>query len=129
MILLSDTSKIISEKPRKIKHFIAYLLLNSLSRPSTSAPPRDVNGSRPNTARAQMSMNRSLPFDCPRGLSRIDAAAYIGVSPGTFDSFVKEGRMPKPTRLRNRLVWDRVELDSAFNAFGETNDNDNNDWD
>src|SRR5690242_17745827 len=34
----------------------------------------------------------SLP---PRGLSRVQAAAYVGVSPVLFDELVKDGRMPK----------------------------------
>jgi predicted DNA-binding transcriptional regulator AlpA len=50
----------------------------------------------------------------PRGLSRVQAAAYIGVSPTLFDEMVRDGRMPKPTRINSRTVWDRVKLDEAF---------------
>ncbi len=64
-------------------------------------------------------MPRALPFDCPRGLSRVEAARYIGVSPGTFDRLVEEGTMPKPIRVRARLIYDRLELDAAFDALGE----------
>ena len=63
----------------------------------------------------------SLP---PRGLSRVQAAAYIGVSPTLFDEMVKDGRMPKPTRINARMVWDRLKLDEAFAALphdGEDN--------
>jgi predicted DNA-binding transcriptional regulator AlpA len=56
----------------------------------------------------------SLP---PRGLSRVQAAAYIGVSPSLFDEMVTDGRMPKPTRINSRTVWDRVKLDEAFAAL------------
>lgn len=70
-----------------------------------------------------------LPFHCPRGLSRLEAARYIGVSAGTFDRLVEDGSMPKPKRVRTRLVWDRVELDFAFDAFGEPSDDGRNDWD
>jgi predicted DNA-binding transcriptional regulator AlpA len=56
----------------------------------------------------------SLP---PRGLSRVQAAAYIGVSPSLFDEMVIDGRMPKPTRINSRTVWDRVKLDDAFAAL------------
>jgi predicted DNA-binding transcriptional regulator AlpA len=56
----------------------------------------------------------SLP---PRGLSRVQAAAYIGVSPSLFDAMVKDGRMPKPTRINTRAVWDRMKLDEAFAAL------------
>lgn len=50
----------------------------------------------------------------PRGLSRDQAAAYIGVSPCKLDSMVDAGTMPKPRRLGTRVAWDRVELDSYF---------------
>lgn len=53
----------------------------------------------------------SLP---PRGLSRVLAAGYIGVSPRTFDHMVKDGTMPRPRRYGARVFWDRVELDEAF---------------
>ncbi len=33
----------------------------------------------------------------PRGLSRVEAAHYIGVSPSLFDAMVKDGRMPQPS--------------------------------
>ena len=56
----------------------------------------------------------SLP---PRGLSRVQAAAYIGVSPSLFDEMVKDGRMPKPMRINARTVWDRIKLDEAFAAL------------
>jgi hypothetical protein len=29
----------------------------------------------------------------------MQAAAYIGVSPTLFDEMVRDGRMPKPTRI------------------------------
>ena len=56
----------------------------------------------------------SLP---PRGLSRVEAAAYIGVSPSLFDEMVKDQRMPCPKRINNRTVWDRKRLDDAFEAL------------
>ena len=60
----------------------------------------------------------------PRGLSRVQAAAYIGVSPSLFDDMVRDGRMPKPMRINSRTVWDRVRLDEAFAALSDTDDND-----
>ena len=50
----------------------------------------------------------------PRGLSRAQAAAYIGVSPSLFDEMVSDGRMPKPKRINSRVVWDRLQIDAAF---------------
>lgn len=65
----------------------------------------------------------SLP---PRGLSRLAAAEYIGVSPSTFDKLVAEGQMPGPKKLRSRLIWDRKRLDECFDAL---DDDGNNPWD
>lgn len=58
----------------------------------------------------------SLP---PRGLSRVQAAVYVGVSPTLFDEMVGDGRMPKPVRINARTVWDRVKLDEAFAALSD----------
>jgi predicted DNA-binding transcriptional regulator AlpA len=72
----------------------------------------------------------ALPF-IPRGLSRVEAARYIGVSPGTFDKLVGEGTMPKPKQIRARRVWDREAIDLAFaNLDGGADDSDEpNDFD
>ena len=56
----------------------------------------------------------SLP---PRGLSRVHAAAYIGVSPSLFDGMVADGRMPPAKRINVRNIWDRLQLDEAFTVL------------
>jgi predicted DNA-binding transcriptional regulator AlpA len=53
----------------------------------------------------------------PRGLSRIAAANYVGISPSTFDQLVKDGRMPSPKRINARTIWDIWQLDEAFDAL------------
>jgi predicted DNA-binding transcriptional regulator AlpA len=53
----------------------------------------------------------SLP---PLGLSRVEAAAYIGVSPSMFDLMVKDGRMPRPKRINGRVVWDRKRVEAYW---------------
>lgn len=58
----------------------------------------------------------SLP---PRGLNRIEAAAYVGVSPTLFDEMVRDGRMPRPKQVNARTVWDRRRVDVAFDALEE----------
>jgi predicted DNA-binding transcriptional regulator AlpA len=50
----------------------------------------------------------------PRGLDRVKAAAYVGVGPTKFDEMVADGRMPKPARVDGRVLWDRHQLDAAF---------------
>lgn len=67
----------------------------------------------------------------PRGFNRIEAAWYVGVSPGTFDRLVQEGSMPQPKQIRARRVWDRVEVDAAFTALDRAAEHDEepNDFD
>lgn len=65
----------------------------------------------------------------PRGLSRVQAAAYIGVSPSLFDDMVRDGRMPKPMRINSRTVWDRVRLDQAFAALSDEGKEGDDPWD
>lgn len=49
----------------------------------------------------------------PRGLSREEAARYIGVGVTLFDEMVADGRMPKPKRANSRTLWDRFALDAG----------------
>jgi len=65
----------------------------------------------------------------PRGLSREQAAAYIGISPSLFDLLVKDGRMPAPKRINSRTVWDRLKLDEAFAALPSSDQESANPWD
>ncbi len=37
-----------------------------------------------------------------------------GVSASLFDEMVKDGRMPQPKQINSRRVWDRRQLDEAF---------------
>ena len=61
-----------------------------------------------------------LPLSlAPRGLSRVQAAEYIGVGVTKFDEMVDDGRMPKPKRIDGRNVWDRAQLDEAFAALDD----------
>jgi predicted DNA-binding transcriptional regulator AlpA len=50
----------------------------------------------------------------PRGLSRIEAARYVGVGTTKFDEMVADGRMPRPKRIDGRAVWDRLKIEAAF---------------
>jgi hypothetical protein len=68
------------------------------------------------TEAAPASPRPALPL-CPRGVSRVAAAAYIGVSPSKFDELVRDYRMPSPKRIDGRKVWDVRDLDLAFDAL------------
>ena len=65
-------------------------------------------------------MTRALSVIRPvprRGLSRDEAAMYIGISAVKFDEMVADGRMPMPVRIDARKVWDLRSLDLAFDAL------------
>lgn len=64
----------------------------------------------------------------PRGLSRTEASDYLGVSASTFDKLVADGRMPRPRHVNARVIWDRFELDRAFDALAPATA-DENPWD
>jgi predicted DNA-binding transcriptional regulator AlpA len=67
------------------------------------------------------------PSLAPRGLSRVQAAEYVGVSPTKFDELIASRQMPKPKRIGARTIWDRLKLDEAFEAL--PGDEEKNPWD
>jgi hypothetical protein len=69
------------------------------------------------TARA-LSEVRPIPR---RGLSREEAAMYIGISPSKFDELVADGRMPVP--VKGVGIWDSRRLDMAFDALKDAESN------
>ena len=81
---------------------------------------RGAGGRSPRTWRvacftvARPAVASRLPLPTRRGMSREEAAEYIGVSPGTLDKLVNEGRMPPPWRAGSRAVYDRDALNLAL---------------
>jgi hypothetical protein len=70
------------------------------------------------------------PSLAPRGLSRVQAAEYICVSPSLFDQMVADGRMPAPKVVNSRVIWDRLRLDEAFGALPDRDGEEpGNPWD
>ena len=63
----------------------------------------------------------------PRGLSRSQAADYVGVGGSLFDEMVRDGRMPQPIRINSRTVWDRNQLDECFEDLSDAGEI--NPWD
>ena len=56
----------------------------------------------------------SLP---PRGLSKTEAAAYLGVSVYSFDGLVARGEVPQPKVVGGRWIWDRLVLGRSFESL------------
>jgi predicted DNA-binding transcriptional regulator AlpA len=54
------------------------------------------------------------PTLAPRGLTREEAAAYLGIGTTLFDDLVKSGLLPAPHKLHGAVRWDRLEVDDAF---------------
>ncbi len=76
-----------------------------------------------------MARNDALPVSLPpRGICRVQAAQYVGVSIGTFDAMVSDGRMPRPKSINARKVWDRASVDIAFAALPEDGQPDGSEW-
>jgi|KBSSwiStaDraftv2_1062776.scaffolds.fasta_scaffold7182140_1 hypothetical protein len=65
----------------------------------------------------------SFPQLCPRGLSRDQSAAYVGVGVTKFNEMVEDGRMPPPKHVDGRVIWDRYLLDQSFEQL-DTDDTD-----
>lgn len=63
----------------------------------------------------------------PRGLSRVEAAEYIGISATKFDELVRDGRMPGPKAIDSRRVWDRHQIDRHFEELPDVEEK--NPWD
>ena len=83
----------------------------------------------------QAALPPTLP---PRLIGRDAAAAYVGVSPNTFDKMVADGLMPNPRRLtERRLAWDVRQLDAAIDRLpidgdadaADTDDTTDHSWD
>jgi predicted DNA-binding transcriptional regulator AlpA len=64
-----------------------------------------------------------------RGLSRDEAAMYIGISPTKFGELVDDGRMPQPVRIDGRVIWDVRKIDLAFDALCDHHDSARTTWD
>lgn len=60
-------------------------------------------------------ISRRLPLR--RGLSEVEAAIYLSLSPSFFRRLVDQGVMPRPRVAGGRRIWDVEELDVAFRAL------------
>jgi len=84
----------------------------------TEVAPPHGEGGRVTVKMLSPSQSRPVPR---RGLSRTEAAIYLGISASKFDELVKEGRMPRPRIVDGRKVWDVYELDMAFDELPREN--------
>jgi hypothetical protein len=63
-----------------------------------------------------------------RGLSRVEAAMYIGISPSKFDQMRADGRIGPAKLIDGRKVFDIRDLDQAFDALPSEDHDKADDW-
>ena len=61
--------------------------------------------------------SRDVTFYPPRGMRCDKAAAYLDMSEASFLRLVESGDLPAGVPIRGMTVWDRYELDAAFENF------------
>ena len=59
----------------------------------------------------------------PRAMRAERAAAYLAMSTTTFYQLVSEGVLPNAIKVRGMALWDRCELDAAFDNLKSENVN------
>ena len=64
-----------------------------------------------------MTAPRAIEPPAKRMLSRVEAAAYCGVSPSLLDKMQKDGLIPPPLKVYARNLFDRHKLDAALDAL------------
>ena len=63
-----------------------------------------------------------------RGLSRVEAAMYLGISPSKFDEMRKDGRVGPAKVIDGRKIFDVRTLDENFDALPDENHDEAEDW-
>ena len=63
-----------------------------------------------------------------RGLSRVEAAMYLGISPSKFDEMRKDGRIGPAKVIDGRKIFDVWTLDENFDALPDENHDEAEDW-
>ena len=73
----------------------------------------------------QYRIERPIPR---RGLSRVEAAIYLGISPSKFDELRKSGRIGPAKILDSRKLYAIEMLDEFFDALPTEGDDATEDW-
>jgi hypothetical protein len=63
-----------------------------------------------------------------RGLSRVEAAMYLGISPSKFDELRKDGRIGAAKILDGRKLFAIEMLDEFFEALPDETHDSTGDW-
>ena len=63
-----------------------------------------------------------------RGLSRVEAAQYLGISPSKFDELRHSGQIGPAKIIGSRRLFDVYLLDEFFDSLPTENNADASDW-
>jgi excisionase family DNA binding protein len=63
-----------------------------------------------------------------RGLSRVEAAQYLGISPSKFDELRHSGQIGPAKIIGSRLLFDVLALDEFFDALPTESNDVAGDW-
>ena len=63
-----------------------------------------------------------------RGLSRVEAAQYLGISPSKFDELRQSGQIGPAKTIGSRLLFDLYALDEFFDSLPSEKNDDSGDW-
>jgi len=85
------------------------------------------DGGRGSTPPLHLTLSVARPVP-RRGLSRVEAAMYIGISPSKFDELRKAKRIAPPKILDGRLIFAVDKLDEFLDSLPDENQTDNDDW-
>jgi predicted DNA-binding transcriptional regulator AlpA len=69
------------------------------------------------TAKSGYARSERIAAWLPRAMRAEQGAAYLSMSKSMFLLLVEEGDLPQPVRIRGMVMWDRLELDDAFEDF------------
>jgi predicted DNA-binding transcriptional regulator AlpA len=58
-------------------------------------------------------LSNSLAYP-PRAMRLEQAASYLSISTSSFLRLVDEGALPQATKKHSMALWDRLDLDAAF---------------
>jgi hypothetical protein len=95
------------------------------------SPPRHILDKEETAARAAVATARCQAATRPivrRGLSRLEAATYLGISPSKFDELRKANRIAPPKVLDGRLIFTVERLDEFLDSLPDENQTFNNEW-
>ena len=96
-----------------------------MSRPRPTSDEENTRAYEPRAVAPARALAR--PF-VRRGLSRVEAATYLGISPSKFDELRKAHRIAPPKVLDSRLIFTVERLDEFLDSLPDENETRDEEW-